>query len=453
MLLYKVVGKITANNEFIRKRKLEIIFDFETPNVIGYKINAGLSVFYITESVYQEGAKLGLIEPIEGNVPDVDFAEYWSKRGHVVKHRLQAALKQSTIPFLKEELDRINKGPKFVLVTAYDTSGWLQNEEIKKEPILRFLHHIRVDLNNREVLENTADKTVPDIIKGFSNVETYDGFIDRLVFCLDRELKNSSNLYELFMEVDFISVDGYYERSEKFEFGFNQKYFLDNWMPKLKYKVSGKVVVSDDNIKKYHFDEVFSFTTPNLIGYKITAGLYIFYITEQIYEEGVAKGIIEPMKEDVPDLDYRDFTFARGRVVDYRMKKALELSTIPYLTQELYKFNEGSKLLKINVYKASNWWVNGGLQDEPDLEYFHHIVVDLEKREVIENTAKDDDPIYCLGFKHIKTYDAFLDRLAFHLDREYMNSRNLFEKFRQVEFYCVDEFMQRHEKFEFIFIE
>lgn len=219
----------------------------------------------------------------------------------------------------------------------------------------------------------------------------------------------------------------------------------------LKYEVVKRVIATDEDIQKNGLSRFFNFKIPNFIAYKIVVGLYIFYITQEVYEQGVKEGLIEPISKEIPLLLYKTMRLSRGQVINHRLPYALKHSTIPYLKQELIRANEELKIVHLRVYET-DWFKKGQIRIIPKLTFKEDIKVDLGKRIVIfKNSASISDARYLSVLNQVSTYEDFLDMLACELDREYMNSRNLYDKFREVKFYEVDYWIQRSKKFEFNF--
>lgn len=215
----------------------------------------------------------------------------------------------------------------------------------------------------------------------------------------------------------------------------------------LKYKATQKVIATNEEIEKYNLHSVFTFEKPNLIAYKMIAGFYIFYISPSTYEQGVKESIIEPVL-DLPTLTYSTLRLVRGIVVNHRMTYALKSSTLTYLKSELKRVNTDPKIINLKVYDAQ-WWVGGVLLEEPILTYLESIKVNLETGSIL-SYVKPQTNMRAV-FQEVKTHEDLLDVLADALDREFMNTRNIFDKFQEVDFYEQDYWLQRGKKFEFTF--
>lgn len=227
----------------------------------------------------------------------------------------------------------------------------------------------------------------------------------------------------------------------------------------LKYKVTRKIICDkeDIDIDKYyrgHSRIVLRdlVEKQGFLGYKIIAGLYIFYISEEVYHKGVEEDIIEPIDENVKEFSLNDMLCSRGQTVYHRMGYALEHSTIDYLKSELERIENEPDELTLKIYRTKWWSDDKEMLDEPILNYLHEIKVDIKEQKIISNSAfGDNDIIDGTLFSRVDTYEKFLSTLAHYLDREYMNTRHIIDKFSETGFYDVDYWMQRLYYFEFSF--
>lgn len=219
----------------------------------------------------------------------------------------------------------------------------------------------------------------------------------------------------------------------------------------MKYRVEERIVACDETIEDNDLLNIFTFTTPNLIGYKITAGLSIFYITADVYKQGIDEGIIEPITSDITECDYSWFLTERGYTVNKRMKWSLMKSTLPYLKKELERINGEAQTVEIKVYKTSGWWKDGKLQEVPVLSYNHVIIVDLKNRKIVLNTATAQSFKFDNGFYGVDTYSDFLECFAKFLDCKYQNVPSFYKQCEKSKFYSVDNWNQKIFKFEFCF--
>ena len=88
----------------------------------------------------------------------------------------------------------------------------------------------------------------------------------------------------------------------------------------IKYRVSAIVRAGDecrdDELwKRFGYKQKKPYiSNDGIMAYKITAGLYIFYISQIVYDQGVSLGIIEPIDNDVKSIEFRDMLGSRGLV-------------------------------------------------------------------------------------------------------------------------------------------
>ncbi len=225
----------------------------------------------------------------------------------------------------------------------------------------------------------------------------------------------------------------------------------------MRYKVVKKIICDEDcfitredSFHKDKFDYLSGvYEKYGFIGYKIIAGLYIFYITPEIYEKALELDLIDEIDDSVENLNFEMMLMSRGSTVYHRMGYALQHSTIEYLTTELERINNELKVVNLKIYRAK-WYKDEELLNIPNLQFLHEIRIDLAKMEVLKNTAlrSKGDIISATLFKNMHTYEDFLDILVHYQDREFMNSRHIMDKFVDSEFYDVDYWMQRLYKFE-----
>ena len=160
----------------------------------------------------------------------------------------------------------------------------------------------------------------------------------------------------------------------------------------IKYKVVSRIVAGQDCFEKRKFDDYENnqnyfqslIDKYGFICYKIIAGLYIFYVTPEVYEQGVREGLIEKVSDNIKDFNIENMFLIRGRVVNHRMWYALEHSDIDYLRTELERVNKELGVLNIKVYKTS--WYDSEKEtrrEEPLLKLVRDIELDLEKMELL----------------------------------------------------------------------
>lgn len=229
----------------------------------------------------------------------------------------------------------------------------------------------------------------------------------------------------------------------------------------IKYKVSAIVRAEEDYRdeelwREYGYHQRMPYISADgIMAYKITAGLYIFYITQIVYDQGVSLGIIEPVDSDVVFIDFDDMLCYRGLVCYHRIGYALEHSTLDYIKSELERVNSEGKLLQIVQYHC-HWWRNEKRLENPLLTYVGEVLVDLENRKILKNTVDKTLPFkerqFISTFYRIDTYEDLLDSLVSEQDRSFCNSRHIIDKFADADFYSTDHFLTRQDKYEFTYL-
>lgn len=191
---------------------------------------------------------------------------------------------------------------------------------------------------------------------------------------------------------------------------------------------------------------------PGIIGYKLTAGLYIAYVTPETCEAGIRAEIIEPIVEPLRKLTYREMRARVGIQFHERLSYALEQSTVSMLKRNLERINDGARTVEVEVY-AAEWTGNENSRQQPLLTLMERIRADLERREILayESFLTPEWLFPAPIFAHTKTYEDFLDCLARTQWAMYMNSGDLFKRFWACGFCDSDRFNQRRYKFKFHF--
>lgn len=229
----------------------------------------------------------------------------------------------------------------------------------------------------------------------------------------------------------------------------------------IKYRVSAVVRAGDE----YRDDELWKrfgykqkkpyISDDGIIAYKITAGLYIFYISHIVYDQGVSLGIIEPIDNNVKNIEFKDMLGSRGLVCYHRIGYALEHSNLDYLKSELERVNNEGKLLQV-VQHHCHWWKNEKRLEYPLLTYVGEVVVDLENRKILKNTVDKALPFkewqFMSPFYQVTTYEELLDTLVSEQDRSFCNSRHIIDKFADANFYSTDHFLTLQDKYEFTYL-
>ena len=229
----------------------------------------------------------------------------------------------------------------------------------------------------------------------------------------------------------------------------------------IKYRVSAIIRAEEDYRdeelwKRFGYKQKKPYISPNgILAYKITAGLYIFYISHIVYDQGVSLGIIEPIDNDVKSIEFRDMLGSRGLVCYHRIGYALEHSTPGYLKSEFERVNSEGKILQVVQYHC-HWWKNEKRLEHPLLTYVGEVLVDLENRKILKNTVDKTlsfkERQFISTFYRIDTYEDLLDSLVSEQDRSFCNSRHIIDKFADADFYSTDHFLTRQDKYEFTYL-
>ena len=229
----------------------------------------------------------------------------------------------------------------------------------------------------------------------------------------------------------------------------------------IKYRVSAIIRAEEDYLdeelwRQYGYHQRMPYISPDgIMAYKITAGLYIFYISQIVYDQGVSLGIIEPIDNDVKSIEFRDMLGSRGLVCYHRIGYALEHSTPSYLKSELERVNSEGKILQVVQYHC-HWWKNEKRLENPLLTYVGEVLVDLENRKILKNTVDKTlsfkERQFMSPFYQVETYEELLDALVSEQDRSFCNSRHIIDKFADTDFYSTDHFLTRQDKYEFTYI-
>ena len=229
MIKYRVSAIVRAEEDY-RDEELWKRFGYKqkrpyiSPDgILAYKITAGLYIFYISHIVYDQGVSLGIIEPIDNTVKSIEFRDMLGSRGLVCYHRIGYALEHSAPGYLKSELDRVYSEGKVLQVVQYHCHWW-KNEKRLEHPLLTYVGEVVVDLENRKILKNTVDKTLPfkerQFISTFCRVESYEDLLDALVSEQDRSFCNSRHIIDKFADAGFYSTDHFLTQQDKYEFTY-----------------------------------------------------------------------------------------------------------------------------------------------------------------------------------------------------------------------------------------
>lgn len=215
---YQIAAKITMRDEDVAPY-LDQPF---SPGLLGYKLIAGLSIAYVLPEICDEGIRAGVIEPPRQPLEEITYRMMRAHIGLDCHQCLSASFLQSSVSYLKDQLDRINGGPKMVGVTVYATE-WYEGEARLEDPQLTLLEEICVELERRAILSYRSflpqDWFFPFPL--FAHVKTYEHFLDRLSERQSMEYRNTGSLFACFRRSEFYDVDRFLQRLYKLDFTFD----------------------------------------------------------------------------------------------------------------------------------------------------------------------------------------------------------------------------------------
>lgn len=192
-----------------------------------------------------------------------------------------------------------------------------------------------------------------------------------------------------------------------------------------------------------------------LLGYKLSAGLWIFYATVPVLEEALKKGLIDPPGEELPRVRFRDMQAAIGVWLYEILPESFRNTTCEELAAALEQVNRTPDTVLIRVYDAWRQRREEKEQGEGGPYLMEELRLDLAARRVLSYQIPTEkecfEHCYFAIFRHAGSYEEYLDALAYRICREYRNSGDLFQAYRDNDFYDLDRFVQRLYRFEFVF--
>lgn len=171
-------------------------------------------------------------------------------------------------------------------------------------------------------------------------------------------------------------------------------------------------------------------TKDNTLCYKLIAGLYIFYVSEEVYKQCIKEDLVEVTEKDIPTLAFEDIILSIGLVAFYRISYAIVHSTIDYLKSELQRVNSESKIIEIRVNRC-NWFIDGKSIDSPALLLKEIVCFDLERKEIISIEGIDKDDILC-PLRQVRDYETLLDAIVSDIGYIACNSRHLVDRLEKL---------------------
>lgn len=221
---YQIAAKITMRDEDVAPY-LDQPF---SPGLLGYKLIAGLSIAYVLPEICDEGIRAGIIEPPRQPLEEITYRMMRAHIGLDCHQCLSASFLQSSVSYLKDQLERINDGSKIVGVTVYATE-WYEGDIRLECPQLTLMEEICVDLEHRTILSYRSflppDWFFPFPL--FVHVKTYEHFLDCLARKQYMEYRNTGSLFECFRRSEFYDVDRFLQRIYKLAFALDPEQMTD----------------------------------------------------------------------------------------------------------------------------------------------------------------------------------------------------------------------------------
>jgi hypothetical protein len=157
----------------------------------------------------------------------------------------------------------------------------------------------------------------------------------------------------------------------------------------------------------------------NVVAYKIFTGVFIFFVSAEVLHKGMEQGLIEICDlRNIEEYSWWSMECNRGKVTNYRIQYAIEHSTLDYLRSSLEILNNMPKVIKFDYLFMDT--------------VLFTIAININNDRIIDYHEIVDSKGCYWSFKNSKTSLDVLDFLCDHLDRSYMNSRNLVDKIKEV---------------------
>lgn len=150
-----------------------------------------------------------------------------------------------------------------------------------------------------------------------------------------------------------------------------------------------------------------------IIAYKIYAGVFVFMVSPALLKQGIKAGIIEH-SDNIHVLTYVEMGCIRGREAEYRLDYALKHSTLDYLKTSLDAVNAMDKVLTFDYMFR-------------DTVTFS-VSCNIESGEVLSYECGDN---FYKNMRMLTAFDAVDFLITVHMDRDFMNSRNIVTKVKE----------------------
>lgn len=151
----------------------------------------------------------------------------------------------------------------------------------------------------------------------------------------------------------------------------------------------------------------------HIIAYKIYAGVFVFMVSLALLEEGINAGVIEPA-DNLPVFTYGDMRWARGKDAEYRLDYALKHSNLKYLQTSLDEVNRMEKVLTFDYLSGDT--------------VIFSVSCNIETGDLLSFECSDN---FYMNMLMKTSFDAINFLIDNHMDRDFMNSRNIVTKVKE----------------------
>ena len=181
-------------------------------------------------------------------------------------------------------------------------------------------------------------------------------------------------------------------------------------------------------------------TEDNTIAYKLIAGLYISYVSPELYKKCIEEGIVDVPTGEIPTYSFENMKLCVGLNAFHRITFALYHSNIDTLKEYLERVNKEPKIVVIQRNQC-HWYECEKKLDNPILIPKETIVLDIENKKIISNNTDKND--YSSPFMWVEDYADVLDALASELNRDYCNTRHLRDRFARQDFFNINNHLSK----------
>lgn len=219
-------------------------------------------------------------------------------------------------------------------------------------------------------------------------------------------------------------------------------------LPPMRFKVVTKYYVTDEDRENCDFEKLLKFKPNEVLAYKISFKLSVFFITEKQYEELLEHNLVEPVPENVEILPFSFIKWQCTSVLTKLKKSFKEFSLLEVRKAQVNMCALPNKL-NLKVY-ACEWYENEKLRNTPNLTLLDSMSVDLRARTILHREVVKKDEFYNF-FDEVESYDILLMELMEFLGKKFISTPNIFESFEELDFYSPKFWDRKNRKIEFDF--